>query len=111
VIVQERGRSLTVEIQVTIGGPDNASLLIRYSAPKRGGSGQVEKGPYDGVSIRRADTRTMETTYLSGGKEIRSTRAVVSNDGNSMTSTGKALGPDDKAAWVMVFIKQPDSKP
>ena len=42
VIVQERGRTLTVEIQVTLGGSDNSSLLIKYSAPKRGGTGQVE---------------------------------------------------------------------
>jgi hypothetical protein len=53
----------------------------------------------------------METTYLSGWKEIRSTRAVVSNDSSCMTFTGKALGPNDKSEWVMAFRKQLASKP
>jgi hypothetical protein len=109
VIVQERGRSLSVEIQVTL--PDNSALLIRYSARKSGGAGQVEKGPYEAISIRRVDARTIETTYNSAGKDTRSTRSAVSNDGNSMTTTGKALGPEDHSTWVMVFQKQPGSKP
>lgn len=109
VIVQERGRTLTVEIQVTLGGPDNSSLLIKYSAPKRGGTGQVEKGPYDGISIRRIDARTMETTYLTGGKEIRSTRAVVSNDGSSMTSTGTAQTTNPRGPWS--FESNPTPSP
>jgi hypothetical protein len=111
VIVQERGRSLSVEIQVTLAGPDNSALLIKYSARKSGGAGQVEKGPYEAISIRRVDSRTIETTYNSGGKDTRSTRSAVSNDGNSMTTTGKALGPEDHSTWVMVFQKQPGSKP
>jgi hypothetical protein len=65
---------------------------------------------YEAISIRRVDARTIEKTCNSGGKETRSTRAAVSNDGNSMTTTGKALGPDDKSTWVMVFRKQ-GSKP
>jgi hypothetical protein len=106
VIIQERGQTLSVEVQVTIGGPDNSVLLIKYATPKRGGAGRVEKGPYDGVSLHRIDARSMETVYLSGGKEIRSTWASVSKDGRTMTSTGRTLSEDEKSAWVMVFQKQ-----
>jgi hypothetical protein len=100
VIIQERGRTLSVEVRVITAKP----LLIRYSAPAIGGAGKVEKGPYDGVSLRRIDSHLIETTYLSGGKEIRSTRAVLSKDGRTMTSTGKAMGTDEK--WIMVFRKE-----
>src|SRR5271165_506772 len=74
VTIHKHGSALSVEVRVTIAEPDRKSLLIRYSAPAGGGAGQIEKGPYDGVSLRRLDARSMETTYFSSGKEIRSTR-------------------------------------
>jgi len=104
VTIQKHGSALSVDVQVTTAGPDPKSLLIRYSAPAGGGLGRVEKGPYDRVSLRRLDARSMETTYFSSGKEIRSTRGVVSGDGRTMTSTGAAMGTDEK--WTMVFRKE-----
>jgi hypothetical protein len=104
VTIQKHGPALSVEVQVTTAGPDSRNLLIRYSAPASGGAGQVEKGPYDGVSLRRLAARSMETTYFLSGKEIRSTRGIVSGDGRTMTSTGAAMGTDEK--WVMVFRKE-----
>jgi len=68
--------------------------------------GQVQKGPYDGVALKRINVNAIETTYLSGGNEARSTRAVVSKDGRTMTSTGQAPGPGEHLAWTMVFEKQ-----
>jgi hypothetical protein len=104
VTIQKHGPALSVEVQVTTGGPDPKSLLIRYSAPAAGGAGHIEKGHYDGVALRRLDARSIETTYFSSGKEIRSTRGVVSGDGRTMTSTGAAMGTDEK--WIMVFRKE-----
>jgi hypothetical protein len=106
IIIQKHGRTLSVEVQVVNGSTDNSTFLIRYTAPKNGGVGQVQKGPYDGVALRRISTNAIETTYLSGGKEARSTRAVVSIDGRTMTSTGEAQGPQEHVAWTMVFEKQ-----
>jgi hypothetical protein len=80
-------------------------LLFAYVAPKGGGAGRVEKGTDDGVSLRRIDSRAVDITYLRG-KEVRTTRAVVSKDGATMTSTGESSGMDEKTAWIMVFRKE-----
>jgi len=104
VVIEKHGSAWSVEVRVTTAEPAPRSLLIRYSAPAGGGAGQVEKGPYDSVSLRRLEARSMETTYFSSGKEIRSTRGVVSGDGRTMTSTGAAMGTDEK--WIMVFRKE-----
>jgi hypothetical protein len=71
----------------------------------------VQKGPYDAISLRRISTNAIETTYLLGGKEVRSTRATVSGDGTTMTSTGTAQGQEEHFAWTMVFKKQRHSAP
>jgi hypothetical protein len=106
VIIQEHGRTLSVEVQVVNGSSDNSTFLIRYTVPKNGGAGQVQKGPYDGVTVRRISANAIETTYLSGGKEARSTRAVISKDGRTMSSTGQTQGSQEYVAWTMVFEKQ-----
>jgi hypothetical protein len=106
VVIQERGRDFSVEVTATIESPAQ-TLLIQYTAPSSGGAGHVEKGPYDGVILGRVDARTMDTTYLSNGKPVRSTRAVLSKDGASITSTGRVLDSGAKADWVMVFRKEP----
>src|ERR1700675_43835 len=67
VTIQKHGSALSVEVRVTIAEPDRKNLLIQYSAPAGGGTGRVEKGPYDGVSLRRLDARSMEPTYFSSG--------------------------------------------
>jgi hypothetical protein len=100
VIIQERGLTLSVEVRIIAEKP----LLIKYVAPINGGLGHVEQGPYDGVSLRRIDSHSIETTYLSGGKEIRSTRGAVTSDGRTMTSTGSAMGTAQE--WIMVFRKE-----
>jgi hypothetical protein len=109
VIIQKRGQALVVEVQVVTGALETSAFVIRYTTPTKGGVGQVEKGPYDGVSLKRVNGRTIETTYLSGGKEVRSTSAVVSKDGTTMTSTGRTLSSGESEAWKMVFEKQPRS--
>jgi hypothetical protein len=104
VIIQQRGRTLVVEVRVVGAGTNNGTFLIRYTAPIKGGMGKIESGPYDGVSLKRVSAKAIETTYLSNGKESRSTRAVVSKDGRTMTSTGTA--PAEHVAWTMIFEKQ-----
>jgi hypothetical protein len=106
VVIRERGRFLTVEVTIVDSGPRNSTFSISYTVPINGGLGHIEKGPYDGVSIKRISPNAIETTYMTGGKEARSTRAVVSRDGKTITSTGKAVTPGDPGAWIMVFEKQ-----
>jgi hypothetical protein len=108
VVVQRHGATLTVEISITL--PDDRAMLIKYSAPSKGGTGSVEQGPYNGVMVQRVNSRSMETTYLTDGKGVRSTRVVLDKDGKTMTSTGKVLNSTEQAEWTMVFQKQPPGK-
>jgi hypothetical protein len=103
VIIQKHGRMFTVEVQVLVA--DSSSLVIKYKVPVSGGKGQLlEKGPYDGVSVKRMNASTLEIAYLSSGKSARSTGAVVSEDGKTMTSIGN--GSNESAVWTIVFRKQ-----
>ena len=105
VSVHLRRGTLLIEMAVT-GGPGHSSFEVAYSAPAVGGVGRVEKGPYDGVVMKRLGVRELEITYLARGSEVRSTRVVVSRDGRTMTSTGTTLGSGEPSAWTMVFEKQ-----
>lgn len=105
VTIQQRGRTLVFEVKVITGVGDDSTFLIRYRAPRNGGTGQIETGPYDGVFVRRIRTNEVESTFRSGGKDVRSTRAIVSKDGKTMTSVGSS--PSENIAWTMVFEKQP----
>jgi hypothetical protein len=106
VVIQQHGAILTVEVSVLNLGPDKPTLFIRYSAPKNGGMGNVDEGPYNSVSIKRISAHAMEITYFADDKEVRSTRAVVAKDGQTMTSTGKVSGSREPVGWVMFFEKQ-----
>jgi len=104
-IIQKRGRMLLVEVQVVTGDSARPAFSIKYSVPADGGTGRVEAGPYDGVTLRRLGAKSLEISYLSSGKEARITGVAVSKDGKTMTSTGKALGPGERIEWTMFFEK------
>jgi len=105
VVIRQEGATLAVEISIVL--PDNRALTIRYSTPAKGGTGKITEGPHNGVLLTRLGKNSMETTYLTDGKKVRSTRAVIGKDGTTMTSTGKVLDGTEQAAWTMVFQKQP----
>jgi len=104
--IQERGKMLAVTVTIVLPGADDETLRIRYSAPAAGGAGQVAEGPYNGVVLRRIDTKTMETVYLMDGKEGRSMSVVIAKDGKSMISNGRSLGSGEPVEWNMCFEKQ-----
>jgi hypothetical protein len=104
ILIQRRGAMLTVRISIVT--PDNRSLSIGFSTPRAGGIARVEEGPYNGVSVKRDRADTMDITYLTDGKAVRSTRAVIAKSGRTLTSTGKAIGSNEDEGWVMVFDKQ-----
>jgi hypothetical protein len=109
VTIERRGQVLAVEVRVVTETADNQTFVIRYTAPAKGGPGEIEKGPYSGVSLERVSSREMQTTYLTNGKEARSTTASVSKDGKTLTSIGKAQ-ESGGAGWTMVFDKQQGSR-
>ena len=85
VVVQQRGKTLLFRIDVVTGGSASAPLEIVFTAPMNGGAGSVEKGPYDGVVVKRIGGNALEITYMESGKAAR-------DAGGS--------------AWTMVFEKQ-----
>jgi len=87
VIIQERGRTLGFQVKVVTGGVHGETFSIQYTAPIGGGNGKIEAGPYDGVFVKRIRADVLEIAYLAKGKDARSTRAAVSKDGRTMTST------------------------
>jgi hypothetical protein len=107
VTIERRGQTLTIEVRVVTGASEDQSFVIRYTSPVKGGAGKIEKGPYNGVSLKRLGSSEMEITYLTDGKEARSTRAVVSKDGKTLTSSGTAQ-ESGGSTWTMVFERQPD---
>jgi hypothetical protein len=106
VVIREDAGKLVVEVSIVDSRPGNPKLLIRYAAPAHGGMGTTEAGPYNGVSLKRPSAKALETTYLVDGKKVRSTRAVVSADGKTMSSTGSTAESSEQTSWVMVFEKQ-----
>lgn len=106
VIIQQRDDLLDVSISIVIADAAKPALVIKYSAPIKGGAAHVAEGPYSGVTLTRLNANTLETTYFAEGAPLRSTVAVVSQDGKSMTSTGKAVGRGDQSSWIMCFDKQ-----
>jgi hypothetical protein len=103
ILIERRGAMLAVRVSVVT--PDR-SFSIAFSMPKAGGIGRIEEGPYNGVSVKRDRTDTIDITYMTDGKAVRSTRAVVSKDGRTLTSTGNVVGSNQDEGWVMVFDRQ-----
>lgn len=100
-LIETRGQQLSVEVKVFTSGPESRTLLIRFTAPVQGGFGHIEEGPYDGVMLKRVSVRVIEISYLTSGQPARSTRAVLSKDGQTIISTGAAS--DGRSTWTMVF--------
>jgi hypothetical protein len=96
--------------QVTITGTDanGAPISVKYTAPASGGPAKILEGPYDAISTKRIDDTTRETTYMKGGKEIRSSRGVAAKDGKSLRVTFKGIDGDGKPAMgALTFDRQP----
>jgi hypothetical protein len=106
VVIHADGKQLAVEVSIVNSDAAKTRFTIKYIAPVDGGPGYITEGPYSGVSLKRIDPRTLETTYLLKDAQVRTTTAVVSKDGKSMTSSGQAIGTGQQPAWVMVFDKR-----
>jgi len=97
------------ERQFTLNGTwaDGSPISIKYETPDKGGAGKILEGPFDGVSGKRIDENTYETSLMKGGKEISHHRLVVSKDGKTMRVTGEATNAHGKpVSGVEVFEKQ-----
>jgi hypothetical protein len=104
-VIEEQGENY----QVTATGSyaDGSPISVKYTAPKAGGTGTAQEGPFDAVTSTRVSDRVRENRYAKNGKETVSRRIVVSKDGNTLRITVKGTDPQGKPlAGVDVFHKQ-----
>ncbi len=98
------------QLQVTIVGTDDdgTPIAVSYLIPVSGGSGQMQQGgSYNGVSDKRVDDRTRDTTYSKDGKDLVAEHMVVATDGNTMTVRIKGVDSSGKPVeGVLVFDKE-----
>ena len=95
------------QVTVTRTNADGSPVSLKYEAPDKGGVGKFLEGPYDGVSAKRINDNTVETSYMKGGKEMLHIHSVVSRDGKTMTNTTKGTDAQGKpVSRVAVWEKQ-----
>jgi hypothetical protein len=105
IVIEEQGDN----VQVTATGtyPDGSPLSVKYTIPAKGGMGTVEKGDFNGISAKMIGKHTRELHYMKDGKEMRTRRMVVSEDGNTMQTTVRGTNPMGmKMSGVDFFDKQ-----
>ncbi len=98
------------QLKVTIVGTDEdgTPIAVTYTIPVSGGQGQMQQaGSYNGVSSKRVDDNTRDTSYTSNGKQQEAEHMVVSDDGNTMTVTVRGVDANgNPVQQVLVFEKQ-----
>jgi hypothetical protein len=106
IVIADEGDKLNVTIAET--GDDGTPVVVSYVVPVAGGDGEIKEGAaYDGVSAKRVNENTLDTTYTKKGKQVRSTHAVTSKDGKTMNVTVKGVDAQGKPADTnLTFDKQ-----
>ncbi len=85
VVISDLGRK--VEVTVTETTADGSRMLFKYTVPQNGGPGQVQEGPFNGISWKIIGARVRDISTSKDGKELSSHRGVVSKDGNKLRVT------------------------
>ncbi len=104
-MIDEQGDNL--QLTATGTNADGSSLSVKYTIPVKGGAGQVQEGPYTGISSKVVSDEARENTYSKDGKVVASRHSVVSKNGKTMKSTVKGVNAAGQAiAGVDVYDKQ-----
>jgi hypothetical protein len=106
--VVEQGDNAMVTVK-GIGG-DGKAISTKYTTPIKGGPiTYTEGGPAAGTTVvsKRVDVNTLESTASMNGKQVGTSRAVVSADGKTLTMTRKGVDDKGKAVdGVEVYTRQ-----
>jgi hypothetical protein len=99
------GTKATVEQTPASGSP----ATITYTAKLDGKDYPISGSPtFDTIAIKRIDGHITQVTLKKGGKLAQTVRAVVSNDGKTMTNTVNGTDANGRKVHdVVVFDKQP----
>jgi hypothetical protein len=105
-VISDQGDHLVV----AVAGTDDTGkpIAIHYIIPVSGGAGQVQQGgSYNGVSAKKVDDNTRDTTYTKDSKPMVAEHMVVGSDGKTMTVTLKGVDADGKPVeGTLVFDKE-----
>jgi hypothetical protein len=104
-VIEEQGPNLVVTATGT--NSDGSPISVNYAIPLAGGRGSVQKGDFDSIRAKRISDHIRENSFMKDGKELRSRRMVVSDDGKTMKSTVKGTNAAGQpVAGVDFFDKQ-----
>jgi hypothetical protein len=104
-VIEEQGDNL--QVTATGTNADGSPLSVKYTVPVKGGSGQVQEGPYTTISSRVVSANVRANTYTKDGKTVSSRRVVISKDGKTMRSTVKGTNTTGQTvAGTDVYNKQ-----
>ena len=86
------------------GTPINGSYTAKYDGKEY----PVAGAPYDSIAIKQVNANTFTTVQKNSGTKYSTTaRAVISNDGKTMTVTVQGTGTDgSRVRYRMVYEKQ-----
>lgn len=101
IVIEEQGDNL--QVTATGTNSDDSSISVKYTVPVKGGTGTVQQGDFDSISARQISAHVRQNTYMKAGKELRSRRIVVSDDGKTMKSTVKGTGVTGQPMAVVDF--------
>jgi hypothetical protein len=87
VVIEEQGENLLVTATGT--RDDGSPLSVKYTLPIKGGAGTVETGDFDGISSKMVGNLVREVQFMKDGKELRTRRMVLSQDGTTIQTTVK----------------------
>jgi hypothetical protein len=71
-VIEEKGENL--QVTGTGTNADGSPISVNYTVPFKGGSGQVQEGPYNAVSSKVVSAHVRENTYSKGQDHIVSWR-------------------------------------
>ncbi len=97
VVVAEQGDNLVITAKGTAG--DGKPISVKYAFPMIGGAvSYTERALPTGATstTKRTNSTTIDSTSTLNGKEVGSTRAVVSADCKMVTRTVKVVDPQGK---------------
>jgi len=97
-----------VKVTTTGEQADGTAINASYAAKYDGNESPVTGAPYDTISIKQINAKTLTFTQKKkDGKYSVTGRTVVSKDGKTMTSAIKGINADGKAySGTMVWDKQ-----
>ncbi len=97
VVVAEQAGTLSVTANVVnAAGP----ISVKYTFPAKGGAVTYTEGqpPSGATSVtKRVDANTIDSTSTLNGKEVGTTHAVLSADGQTLTRVVKGVDAQGKA--------------